>query len=107
MPFTEFHQTDIKGLNDNLVAAIAAASGSGPTPLARTFSSGNVSTSGSVASGANSVIFTTDENFVGTINGVTRVASFVYPAFIAGLNNTLPAIAYTLSAGTLTIDAII
>ena len=102
MPGTNFVSNDIRLLNDNLLAAIAA--GGGITPVARTITSGNVNSSGSVASGANMVLFETDADFVGTINGIARVGSFVYPPFNAGLNNTLPAIAYTISAGTLNID---
>lgn len=96
--------SDIQELNDNIVAAIQA--GAGGTPVARVFTSVAAVASGSVSSGANAVQFITSEDFVGTINGVSAVASFVYPWINANLNNTLPAIAYTVTAGTITINVL-
>lgn len=73
---------------------------------AHTLTSTNATSSGSVASGSYAVGFKTSANFVGTINGVTRGAN-EFISYQAKLNNTLPAIAYTISAGSILIDRIV
>jgi hypothetical protein len=55
-----------------------------------------------VVAGKKSVVFNTSEDFVGTINGVSRPASssIVFPAG----DDLTPAIPYTISSGSITID---
>jgi len=64
------------------------------------------STNSPVAAGQAGVTFTTDATFAGTINGVARAASTVY-SFTATEGKTLPAIAFTVTAGSLIIDKIV
>jgi len=60
---------------------------------------------GSVAAGASSVSALFSSNFTGTFNGISRAkGSFV--TLSGDLNKTLPAIAYTVTAGSITIDSI-
>lgn len=61
-------------------------------------------TSGSVAAGHKSVIFTTDGSFAGTIAGATAQPNQKYEFIIRNPGSTLAAIAYTRSAGTVRID---
>ena len=63
-------------------------------------------TTSPVALGASAIGFTTDTLFVGTINGIAREASTFY-GFEAAPGKTLPAIAYTVIAGTMVIDKIV
>jgi len=56
-----------------------------------------------VAAGATTIRFKTDLTFAGTINGITRNASSEY-IFEAAPGKTLPAVAYTVTAGNLMID---
>lgn len=74
-----------------------------PAVSAITLSSSSVTTSGTVASGQRSVSFTTSSDFVGSINGVTRQAGMIY-AFSCDISNTLPAISYVVTAGSIIID---
>ena len=64
------------------------------------------STGSPVVAGASAIGFTTDTLFVGTINGIAREASTFY-GFEAAPGKTLPAIAYTVTAGTMVIDKIV
>ncbi len=59
--------------------------------------------SGSVAAGKNSISFVTSSDWVGTINGADFPASAA-KSYNAAQGRSLPAIAYTRSAGTLYID---
>lgn len=59
---------------------------------------------GSIAAGAKSVCFQTSSDFAGTVNGVTRAVSQVICLTVGNPPDTLLAIPYTISAGTLTID---
>lgn len=61
------------------------------------------STNSPIVAGAKAVTFTTSAGFVGTINGAARSASTTYTFNNSGL---LPAIAYTVTGGTMTIDVI-
>ncbi len=74
-----------------------------PVVSALTITSSSVTSSGTVTSGQRSVSFTTSSDFVGTINGVSRVSSTVY-VFSCGASNTLPAIAYVITTGSIIID---
>jgi len=58
--------------------------------------SGNIPTAG-----ADNVLIETDQDWVGTINGVEAPANRIY-SFRHGLGKPLPNIAYTRTAGTLT-----
>lgn len=75
---------------------------------AQTISSSNVTDSlaSPVAAGATTVSFRTDPSFTGSINGVTRLASTLY-VFESTPGKTLPAIAYTVTAGSMDIDTIV
>jgi len=64
------------------------------------------SLSSPVTAGATSVGFTTNVAFVGTINGVARDKSTFY-LFEAAPGKTLPAIAFTVTGGSLIIDKIV
>lgn len=60
---------------------------------------------GSTAGGENSAAFVTSAGFVGTINGVARSEKTFY-GFSAETGKTLPAIAYTIAAGSINIDTL-
>ena len=62
-----------------------------------------VNTSGTVASGAYSVSFTTSNDFTGSINGVARQGNTSI-TITADFRKTLPAIPYIRTTGTITID---
>lgn len=64
----------------------------------------NVTSSGTVAAGYSSVTMTTSADFAGTILGLAVAASTTYTFSSNG--NPLSAIAYTRSAGSITIIAI-
>jgi len=63
------------------------------------------STSGTVLAGALAVTFTTSDDFVGSINGATRNANMSYTFDAKG--GKTPAIAYIITAGSITIDKIL
>lgn len=65
-----------------------------------------VTTSGSTSAGSTSTGFATSFDFVGTINGVTRIASEFY-GFESAPGKTLAAIPYTVTAGSIVIDTIV
>lgn len=56
-----------------------------------------------VIAGKVSVTFTTSSDFAGTILGVARDPATIY-SFSSSLGKTLTAIAYTVTAGSMTID---
>lgn len=67
--------------------------------------SSTVAVNGSVTAGALAVTLTTSDDFSGTINGIARAASTAY-VFNPTNGRTLPAIAYTFTAGSIIIDKI-
>lgn len=89
-----------------LSAIERAVSGGGSTPLsAVVVASSTVNSNGSVSAGALAVTLTTSDDFAGTINGIARAASTAY-VFNPTNGRTLPAIAYTFTAGSIIIDKI-
>jgi len=62
------------------------------------------STGSPVTAGKKAVIFTTDATFAGTILGVARNPNTSYPFEVTNPGATLAAIAYTVTAGSMTID---
>jgi len=74
--------------------------------VAQTVSRSVVSASGSVAAGATSVTILSSSDFSGTVAGAAFSAS-IAENFTAQPGSTLAAIAYTRSAGTLTISKIV
>ncbi len=89
----------------NPIPVNVVAGGSAPTPVARTPSVAVAIVSGSVTAGARSVSIAPSSDFAGTIlgttiTGTTNGGSFTWTA---GQNDTLAAIAYTRTAGSLTI----
>lgn len=77
---------------------VTASATSGTFQLTSTTSS--VTTSGTVTTGARSVLFETSSDFVGTIDGVRFLGNGFLP-YSGGASGKLPAIPYTVSAGTL------
>lgn len=63
--------------------------------------------SSSVTAGARSVIIETDSNFTGTILGVTADASRAYEFSVKQNDDTLGAIAYQITAGSIIITKIV
>lgn len=61
---------------------------------------------GTVLAGATVVSLRTSIGYTGTINGVTRIASNQY-IFEAAAGKTLPAIPYTITAGSIDIDKLV
>jgi hypothetical protein len=61
---------------------------------------------GSVTAGAAVVSFVTSVGFTGTINGIARTASTQY-VFEASPSKTLPAIPYTITAGSIELDKLV
>ena len=74
------------------------------TGEARTLTSTTAAASGSVSAGAKSVSFVTSSDWSGSVNGATRGASLAFSVSVINPGDTLPAIAYVRSAGTLYID---
>ena len=58
-----------------------------------------------VAAGTLAVTFTTSDDFTGNINGVARAASTAY-VFNPTPGHTNPAISYTTTTGSITIDIV-
>lgn len=85
---------------------------SSPVPVtpaggsARTLTSTAATSSGTVAAGAKAVSFVTSSDWSGSVNGATRGASLAFSVSVINPADTLPAIAYIRSAGTLYIDAL-
>lgn len=61
----------------------------------------------SVPAGARSVTIETDENFTGTILGAAAVANRAYTFAVSQNDDTLGAIAYEITAGSVTITKIV
>jgi hypothetical protein len=59
-----------------------------------------------VAAGSRAVTFTTSDDYTGNINGVARAASTSY-VFNPTTGHTNPAITYTTTTGSITIDLIV
>ncbi len=87
--------------NFPLQVNLAAGGTAGP---AQTLTSVGATSSGTVTAGASSVTFLPSSDFTGTIDGISYPGTDwqVIP-FTAAVGKTLPAIAYTRSAGTLNI----
>lgn len=73
---------------------------------AQTITSSVVTDDNTIAAGASSLGFTTSSDYTGNINGVARTASTFY-GFEAAQGKTLPAVTYTTTTGSITIDQII
>lgn len=75
------------------------------TELSRTLTltSSSVTTSGSVSSGAKTVILELSPDYTGTIDGMYETGTIKSLTFSAGVSGTLPAIAYVVTTGTITI----
>lgn len=71
---------------------------------ARTLTSSAVTSNGTVTAGAKSVCFTTSSDWSGSVNGAARAVSQTFFVSVINPADTLPAIAYVRSAGTLYID---
>lgn len=76
-----------------------------PSGAAKTLTSIAPTTSGTVAAGKGSVSFLSSSDFVGTVNGVAFPANSP-KSIAANPGDTINAIAYTISAGTLYIDTL-
>lgn len=85
---------------------ILVASGGSGGGVAETVSGSTVSLSGSVVAGARSVLFITSSDFAGSIAGVTRGADESL-SFSSQTGNSLSAIPYTRSAGSIDIYKIV
>ncbi len=87
----------------NFPLNVQLAAGSTPGP-AQTLTSTAAVASGSVTAGASSVTFLPSSDFTGTIDGISYPGTdWQVVPFSAAVGKTLPAIAYTRSAGTLNI----
>ena len=73
----------------------------------RTATRTSVAVSGSVALGSRSISIETSSDFAGTILGVTAQADRVYEFAVNQNDDTLGAIAYTLTAGSIIITKIV
>jgi hypothetical protein len=73
---------------------------------ARTLTSSAATASGSVTAGAKSVAFQTSSDWAGSVNGATRAVSQTFYVSVLNPADTLPAIAYVRTAGTLYIDVL-
>jgi hypothetical protein len=73
---------------------------------ARTITSSAVTASGSVAAGAKSVAFQTSSDWSGSVNGAARAASQTFYITVPNAADTLPAIPYVRTGGTLNIDVL-
>lgn len=72
----------------------------------RTLTSSAVTTDGTVSAGAKSVSFVTSSDFSGTINGVAFPVSASKNVAPISPADTIAAIPYTVSAGTIYIDVL-
>lgn len=98
-----------KTMAGSVPVVIASDQTSVPVTLptgAQVITSANVVAAGAVAAGATAVSFRTSTLYTGTINGLTRLLSTQY-VFEAAPGKTLPAIAYTVTAGSIDIDTIV
>ncbi len=89
-----------------------SSSGSGGVPVTpsggvvRTFTLTAATGNGSVAAGAKSVAFSSSSDFAGSITGAAFAASQAIGSAVDGAD-TIGAIAYTVSAGTLYIGKVV
>lgn len=90
-------------LNTILQMPTGSGSGSGVT---RTAITSVETTSGTVAAGAIAVQFSADAAFAGTVNGAA-LAAYGLLGFAVDAPDTLAAIPYTISAGSLRIDKLV
>lgn len=93
----------IWGIFTGTGTSIPVAPGGG---VARSLASSAVTTSGTVAAGAKSVAFQTSSDWSGSVNGAARGVSQTFFISVPNSADTLPAIAYVRSAGTLYIDVL-
>lgn len=87
-------------------AATGGGTSGGTSGTQRTLTSTAATGSGSVAAGSKSVAFVTSSDWSGNINGVAFPASASKNISVISAGDTLPAIDYTRSAGTLYIDVL-
>lgn len=76
------------------------------TGTQRSLGSTTATGNGSVTAASKSVSFVSSSDFVGTVNGATFFASSAISIAPPNPSDTNPAIAYTISAGTLRIDVL-
>lgn len=93
----------ILGALQQLVSLLGGSSGGGAQ---RTLTSTAPTTSGSVAAGAKAVSFVTSSDWSGSINGAVWPASASKNISPPNPADTLPAIAYVVTTGTLYIDVL-
>lgn len=67
----------------------------------------NTPGAGTVTAGAVFVNFFTSDDFIGSINGIARVAYTSYIMEVKGARKTLPAIPFVITSGSITIDKIV
>lgn len=91
-------QGTVSIIGGSITASGTVAAVSPTTAL--TLVSSSVTTGGSVAAGAYSVVFETSGDFSGTIDGIRFLGNGFLP-IDGGGRGTLPAIPYTINAGTL------
>lgn len=87
-------------------ATATGGGGSGTAGAQRVLTSTASTSSGTVTAGAKSVSFVTSSDWSGSINGASFPASASKNISVISPGDTLPAIAYTRSAGTLYIDVL-
>ena len=88
------------------VGAALGVGGGGTVGVQRTLASSAVTTDGTVSAGAKSVSFVTSSDFSGTINGAAFLASASKNIAPISPADTIAAIPYTVSAGTIYIDVL-
>jgi len=86
--------------------ATTGGGSSGGGGVQRTLTSSAATASGSLAAGAKSIAIVTSSDFSGTINGAAFPAFASFNVSVDAPANTLPAVAYTRSAGTLYITTL-
>lgn len=86
-----------------LITALIDQTGSGAHTITSTAPTSSAASP--LVAGAKSISFIASTDFVGTINGTSFLAG-ASKSYTASLGKTLPAIAYTVTAGTLYIDVI-
>lgn len=96
-----YQNKDIAQLATDLIANLMPGAPNLPTLI----TSNTVSVSGNVPSGALAVTFTTSDDFVGSINGLTRAAGTPY-VFNPTAGHYLPQIDYIITAGSIDLDIV-
>lgn len=97
--------------NAQIIALLSAGGGGGGSPAGkqRTLTSSIATTDGSVAAGSVGMQLTLSTDFAGTINGETWAGATTAawsPPLLSVPGDTYPAVPYTISAGSLTIDVL-